>query len=342
MKQRKERTAFQFCVRIILLFAGVAFLSLIGTFIVMAVYGVSSATMQAALGILMVFLFNLSLVCPVLITRKLVRPLDKLTMASKQLAKGDFNADLAYTESIQELDSVFGSMREMEHELSSVETLRSDFVSTVSHEFKTPLASIEGYATLLQNPDITPEERQEYTDKILTGTKRLSTLVSNVLMLSRLERGTVTPEVITYRLDDQIMQILLEQEPVWNAKNIEFDLNCEEITYHGAEALLYHVWSNLIGNAVKYSPEGGEVSISLKKENGSILFHIRDQGPGIAETDIRHIFEKFYQADTDHKKEGNGLGLAQVKQILGLLGGTVSVQSDGKTGSEFTVTLPEI
>ena len=123
---------------------------------------------------------------------------------------------------------------------------------------------------------------------------------------------------------------------------LKWNIILNQLIYHGAEALLYHVWSNLIGNAVKYSPEGGKVSISLKKENGSILFHIRDQGPGIAETDIRHIFEKFYQADTGHKKEGNGLGLAQVKQILDLLGGTVSVQSDGKTGSEFTVILPEI
>ena len=246
----------------------------------------------------------------------------------------------AYSGNIQELDSLFNDMRTMAGELSSVETLRSDFVSTVSHEFKTPLASIEGYATLLQNPDLTEADRQDCTDKILSGTRRLSTLVSNVLMLSRLERRKVTPEYVDYRLDDQIMQVLLEQEPAWNQKNIDFDLNLNDVPYHGAEALLYHVWSNLIGNAVKYSPEGGQVAISLATENSAVIFRIEDHGPGISEKDLKHIFEKFYQADTAHKKDGNGLGLAQVKQILDLLGGSVSADSDGTSGSTFTVILP--
>lgn len=336
----KKHTAFVYCVHVILALAVVSFVMLLGTFGVIAIYGASFATMQASVGILLIFLFNLSLVCPLLITRKLVRPLSKLNQAAEKLARGDFVTDLEYDGNIQELDSLFANMRTMSSELSSVETLRSDFVSTVSHEFKTPLASIEGYATLLQNPDLTDEDRRDCTDKILTGTRRLSTLVSNVLMLSRLERHKVTPEYVDYRLDDQIMQIMLEQEPVWSAKDINFDLDLQPIQYHGAEALLYHVWSNLIGNAVKYSPEGGLVSVSLKEENGTYVFRIADHGPGISEKDLRHIFEKFYQADTAHKKEGNGLGLAQVRQIVNLLGGQVTAESDGHSGSTFVVRLP--
>lgn len=336
----KKRSAFAYCVHVIVILAVISFLMLLGTFGVMAIYGVSFATMQATIGILLIFLFNLALVCPMLISRKLVKPLSKLNQASAKLAKGQFDVDLDYNGNIQELDSLFDDMRTMAGELSSVETLRSDFVSTVSHEFKTPLASIEGYATLLQNPDLTEADRQDCTDKILSGTRRLSTLVSNVLMLSRLERRKVTPEYVDYRLDDQIMQVLLEQEPAWSQKNIDFDLNLNAVPYHGAEALLYHVWSNLIGNAVKYSPEGGQVAISLAKENSTIIFWIEDHGPGIGEKDLKHIFEKFYQADTAHKKEGNGLGLAQVKQILDLLGGSVSAESDGTSGTTFTVILP--
>ena len=334
-----KRTAFSYCLRVIALLALVSFLLLLGTIGMMAIYGLSAATMQATVGILLIFLFNLALVCPLLITRKLTGPLIKLEQASAKLARGNFDVDLAYDDNIQELDILFANMRTMAEELSSVETLRSDFVSTVSHEFKTPLASIEGYVTLLQAPDLSEADRQDCTEKILAGTKRLSTLVGNVLMLSRLERSKVTPEYVTYRLDDQIMQILLEQEPAWSKKNIDFDLDMEPISYHGAQMLLYHVWSNLISNAIKYSPDDSRVSISLIKRDHSYVFRISDQGPGIGEADLRHIFEKFYQADTAHKKEGNGLGLAAVKQILNLLGGEVSAESDGHHGSTFTVIL---
>ena len=335
-----KRTAFSYCVYIIIALAVVAFAFLLGTFGMMAIYGLSAATVEASVGILLIFLFNLALACPMLITQKLVKPLEKLNKAAEQLARGDFNADLDYDGSIRELDSLFANMRTMATELSSVETLRSDFVSTVSHEFKTPLAAIEGYTTLLQNPDLTEEGRAECTEKILAGTKRLSTLVSNVLMLSRLERRKITPELLDYRLDDQILQILLEQESAWSEKNIDFNLELEAVMYHGAEALLYHVWSNLINNAIKYSPQGGEIHIGLQAKESGYLFSIEDHGPGISEKNLGHIFEKFFQEDTAHKKEGNGLGLAQVKQILDLLGGTVEAKSDGRSGSTFLVRLP--
>ena len=344
----KPHSAFAYCVRIIVIFALISFACLLGTFGMIALYGLKKETMEATVGVLMIFLFNLSLVCPMLITKKLIGPLKKLELASRQLAKGDFTATLTYEDDILELQSLFTNMQSMSKELSSVETLRSDFVSNVSHEFKTPLASIEGYATLLQNPDMTEEERRDCIDKILTGTGRLSTLVSNVLLLSRLEQDKIVPELTDYRLDDQIMQILLEQEPAWEKKGLDFALDLPPIFYHGAETLLYHVWSNLISNAIKYSPEGGKIQVSLRCHSGFeadaakkwIEFQISDQGPGISASDIPHIFDKFYQADTAHKKEGNGLGLAQVKEILCLLNGSVKAESDGKKGSVFMVSLP--
>ena len=339
-RKGKKLSAFAYCVHVIAMLAVISFILLVAAFCIMVSYDFSAASMQATVGVLLIFLFNLGLICPLLISKKLVSPLAKLNRASEKLAKNNFDVDLRYDDRILELDSLFLNMRTTARELSSVETLRSDFVSTVSHEFKTPLASIEGYATLLQNPDLTYEDRRDYTEKIIAATGRLSTLVSNVLMLSRLERHKITIENVTYRLDDQIMQILLEQEPAWSKKDIDFNLDLPPVTYCGAESLLYHVWSNLISNAVKYSPEGGHISISLTKGQNNCIFSIEDNGPGIGENDLRHIFEKFYQADTAHKSEGNGLGLAQVKQILDLLGGEVSAESDGKSGSVFTVTVP--
>lgn len=340
-KKLRNNSAFAYCLKVLVVCVLLMVILLTATIYIMTAFSFSPETIQAHIGILFLVMLNIEVLCPLLITRQLVRPLDKLNRASSKLAQGNFAVDLAYDGKIAELETLFANMQEMTAELASVETLRADFVSNVSHEFKTPLTAIEGYATLIQNPDLTDGERAEYAACILNSTRRLSSLVSNILMLSRLENQRFAPEISTYRLDDQICRILLEQEPVWSARGIEFDMNLEETTYTGAEQLLYHVWANLINNAVKYSPDGGSIQVSLKREQAKIVFSIADQGPGIRPQDQKHIFEKFYQADTAHKKEGNGLGLAQVKKIADLLGGSVHVHSDGTHGSTFVVELPE-
>lgn len=284
-------------------------------------------------------LFCLQFISPYFLVKKLVKPLDKINHASKELASGNFKTNLKSCGEVREIRDTFINFQIMAEELSGIETLRSDFLSNVSHEFKTPLASIEGYAVFMQSPEITETERMEYVDHILANTRRLSSLTGDILMLSKLENQKLKPEITTYRLDEQIIQILLQQEIVWNKKGIDFELQIDEITYTGAEKMLYHVWSNLINNSIKYSHHDSQIRISLQKLGKKIIFEIEDHGVGISENGLKHVFEKFYQEDTDHKSEGNGLGLAQVKSILDLTQNYIEVISQTGVGSTFTVTL---
>ncbi|SCP94837.1 HAMP domain-containing sensor histidine kinase [Anaerobium acetethylicum] len=336
-----DNSAFAYCLRILVPCALGTFVLIGATTYILFTYGFSKGAIQANVGFVLLFMINIELLCPFLLVRQLVKPLQILNRASEKVTMGDFDVSLDYKGKITELETVFHNFKTMTEELSSIETLRSDFVSNVSHEFKTPLTAIEGYATLMQNPDISESEKEEYIDRILYNTKRLSSLVGNILMLSKLNNQTIQPEIRTYRLDEQILQILLQQEAVWCAKGIEFDLDMKEITYTGAEQLLYHVWSNLISNAVKFSHQNGIIRISLYKKGPRIVFEIADQGIGISEQNLRHVFEKFYQADTSHKKEGNGLGLAQVKKIIELTGNQITAASENGKGSIFTVQLFE-
>ena len=338
MHKKKKIKASLYCLEILIL-------SLVPTttLLTIAVHNLTKevSVWTASLNSLLAFLFllNLGLVCPIYLTKQLINPLEKLNVASEKLAHNEFDVDLEYKGNIKELNNAFNNFQTMCEELSSVETMRFDFVSNVSHEFKTPLAAIEGCVAVLQNDELTKEEKDEYLQRIILSTKCLSSLVNNILMLNKLENLTTKPEISTYRLDDQILQILLQQETVWNKKDIYFDLHLDEITYTGPKDLMYHVWSNLISNAVKYSHEHGKIVISLQYINNEILFTITDNGIGMSDKDMRHIFEKFYQADTMHKKDGNGLGLAQVKKILDITGNTISVESKKKQGSSFIVHI---
>lgn len=336
----KEHNAFLYCLTV--LGFGVFTLSLLlgVTVLIMAKTQYDTNLAKAAAFLFLLLLLNAQFICPLLISRKLVIPLQKLDAAAAHLAAGEFDCDLDYGGGITELTRTFQNMRSMSEELSSMETLRSDFVSNVSHEFKTPLSAIQGYATLLQQPDLDSDTRREYTDQIIQSTDRMASLVTDVLMLSRLEHQDISPELTTFRLDDQILQILLSQERNWSQKDLDFDLNLDEITCTAAESLLYHVWANLISNAIKFSSPGETVHLSLHRELDHYTFSITNTGTGISEKDLRHVFDKFFQADIAHKHEGNGLGLAQVRQILAILHGSVSAQSDGVRTTTFRVTLP--
>ena len=210
----------------------------------------------------------------------------------------------------------------------------------VSHEFKTPINAIEGYATLLQaEEDSSPQDRRRYVEKILYNTQRLSKLVSNILLLSKVDHQAISAQGSLYRLDEQIRQSIVQLEPEWEKKDIDLDVELEDLSYTGNESLMLHVWNNLIGNAIKFSPPGGLVSVSLKREEEQAVFRVEDCGPGIDAASLAHVFEKFYQGDSSHKQEGNGLGLALVKQILELCGGTVSAENLPEGGCRFTVRL---
>ena len=221
------------------------------------------------------------------------------------------------------------------------ETMQTDFVSHVSHEFRTPLAAIEGYATLLQDEAASDEERAQYAERILLSTRRLSVLVGDVLLLSKTERRGILPPPISYRLDEQVREALLAQETAWTDRQIEFDVELCEVTYEGQESLLYHVFSNLISNAVKYAPMGGQVRLSLSEEAETVTFTVEDNGPGIPEEERTRIFRKFYRADGARSSSGNGLGLALVKNVLETVGGQIAVSDVQPHGARFTVPLPK-
>lgn len=267
-------------------------------------------------------------------------PIKKLQTAMEKVANGDFTVRLdtnKYTSG--EIRELYNGFNMMIKELSATEVLQSDFVSNVSHEIKTPINAIEGYSTLLQGCNKLNPEQQEYIEKILFNTHRLSSLVSNILLLSKIENQSIPSKKQPYSLDEQIREAILDLEPDWTAKNIEFDVELDDAVYNGNENLMRHVWSNLISNAIKFSDFGQTVKIRLCNHGDSFVFTVTDQGVGISDEAKKHLFDKFYQADTSHKSEGNGLGLALVKRILTIFGGEITAENVETGGCKFTVTL---
>jgi len=276
------------------------------------------------------------------VTRAFLEPYRQLRKAIGKVADGDFSVRLEPKSHSKEINEIMSGFNLMVHELNATEVLQSDFISNVSHEFKTPINAIEGYTTLLQDSEhLSQEEQDQYINKILFNTKRLSTLVGNILLMSKIENQSIQANQTRFRLDEQIRQsiVLLEQE--WMGKEIEFDINLEAIEIQRNEILLHHVWDNLIGNAIKFNPRYGLIRIRLRKQGENIIFEIEDSGPGISEEAKKHIFDKFYQADSSHKGEGNGLGLALVKRILYLSDGEITVENIQGGGCRFTVILRE-
>lgn len=266
-------------------------------------------------------------------------PIKKLRGAMDQVAEGDFSVRLDDKSTSKEIMEIYTGFNLMAHELNATEILQSDFVSNVSHEFKTPINAIEGYSTLLQDSDNLDENQREYVEKILLNTQRLSSLVGSVLLLSKLENQQIPSHQTQYRLDEQIRQSVVALEPAWEQKDIEFDLELERVSYLGNEPMMRHVWDNLISNAIKFSPAGSTVKLQLTKKPKKLIFTIEDQGPGLTQEAQKHIFDKFFQADNSHKQEGNGLGLALVKRILTIEQGQITAENLPQGGCRFTVTL---
>ena len=270
----------------------------------------------------------------------LLRPIKKLEAAMTRVADGDFSVRLYSSSSSQEIQEIYAGFNLMAEKLQSTEILQTDFVSNVSHEFKTPINAIEGYSMLLQGSDELTERQKEYVEKILFNTGRLSALTGSILLLSKIENQKISTNNTTIRLDEQILDTVVALEPLWEPKKVEFDIDMGHIKYYGNELLTYHVWSNLIVNAIKFGPEGGTVKLRLyKNKSGDTVFTVTDRGAGLSEETKKHLFDKFYQGDSSHKEEGNGLGLALVKKILDLEGGSIFAENIPEGGCRFTVVL---
>lgn len=283
----------------------------------------------------------IGMVIALYVGRLIVQPMQNIGNAFGELSKGNFDVKVSESERIMEIREMACQFNAMTYDLSHIETLRSDFVANVSHEFKTPIAAIEGYATLLQNHSISEEKHDHYVEKILENSKRLTDLSGNILMLSKLENQETVPDKAEYRLDEQIRRCILALESKWTAKNIEFDMELPRKLYYASESLLEQVWFNIIDNAIKHSPVGGIIRISITENVGNVTVSIADNGDGMSDEVIKHIFEKFYQGDASRKSDGNGLGLALVKRIIDLCKGEISVKSSIGKGSEFIVELPK-
>ncbi len=271
------------------------------------------------------------------------RPVSKINNALKRIKNGDFTVRLNTDSATGDFTEIMDSINTMTEELSGVETLRTDFISNVSHEMKTPLAVIGNYGTLLQNPDLTEEERIEYAKSITQSSKRLSELITNILKLNKLENQQIFPRVAPYNLGEQLCECLLQFEDIWEEKDIEIETEIlEDVTVTADNELLSIVWNNLLSNAFKFTDNGGKVSVSLMADNCYATVKITDTGCGMTAETGAHIFEKFYQGDTSHATKGNGLGLALVKRIIDITESEISVSSSVGVGSTFTIKIPQI
>ena len=272
--------------------------------------------------------------------KRILQPIGDLRQAMSNVSQGDFDVQLEEKQHVEDVRELYHDFNVMVKELSSIETLRNDFVSTVSHEFKTPIATIKGYVQLLQKNTLTIEERKNYLERMLDGTQQLTHLTDNVLKLSKLENQGLGLDFQTFRLDEQIREVILFLQPKWEQLNLALDLDLPRTDYEGNEEFLYQVWLNLMDNAIKYSPRNSNIHVHLTNESDGQTITIRDEGIGMTEDVADRIFDKFYQSDTSRKTKGNGLGLALAKQIIELHHGTIKVNSSPNKGSNFKLFLP--
>lgn len=268
----------------------------------------------------------------------------RIAAATKEMVMGNFNVRipplanrLVTDKNYEEIIDCFNKMAE---ELSGLETLRTDFVANVSHEMKTPLAVMQNYGTLLRDPDLPEEKRMEYAKGVIDGSRRLADMMTNVLRLNRLENQQIYPKRRAFDLGEQLRESILQYEAVWEQMGIELDTDIAEgVTVEADDELLGLVWSNLLSNALKFTPCGGRVTVTLAADDDYAVVRVQDTGCGMTAEVGNHIFEKFYQGDTSHATQGNGLGLALVKRVMDILKGEISVESTVGVGSTFTVKI---
>lgn len=274
-----------------------------------------------------------------------LKPLVELIRATKKVSEGDYSVqvDVGWAEkhTVRELSDLIKVFNEMTRELNRTAMFNSDFIASFSHEFKTPLVSIRGFARQLYDGDLTPEQQKEFSRIILEETEYLSQLSSDTLLLTSLETSDIVSDKTEFQLDEQLRTCMLRLESRWTEKNIDISMELDEVKYFWNEQMLSHVWNNLFDNAVKFTPKDGSIFVSCQRNAGVITIRVRDSGVGIPRSSLPHIFEKFYQADSSHATKGNGLGLPLAKKIIEQCGGRIGVQSEHGKGTEFTVILPE-
>lgn len=270
-------------------------------------------------------------------------PVDRILEATERIACGDFSVRLEIKHRLSDYDDfdyIAENINKMAAELSRTEVLHTDFISNVSHEIKTPLAVIQNYASSLQNKSLDGQTRAKYAETLVNAAKKLTALITNILKLNKLENQEIKPEYETVNLTETLAETVLSYEELIESKGLELDCDFDEdVTVISTPSYLEIVWNNLLSNAIKFTESGGKIRVSLKQINDKAVVEVSDTGCGISSETGKHIFEKFYQGDTSHSQEGNGLGLALVKKVIDIIGGTISVSSEQGKGTTFTITL---
>jgi len=305
----------------------------------------SEITLAAKITMLNVILLSIGMAMVDYVRRKLMveRPVKRITDATSKMIEGDFSVRVEPISKFANDDSfneIIECINKMATELSSVETLRTDFIANVSHEMKTPLAVMQNYGTLLQTPDLPEDTRIEYAKAITDASRRLADMMTNILKLNRLENQQIYPNLTTFDLGEQLCESLLQYENTWERKNIEIETDIAESVRVCADAeLLSLVWNNLFSNAFKFTENGGRVTLTLTADETYATVKVTDTGCGMSAEVGVHIFEKFYQGDTSHATQGNGLGLPLVKRVVDIMQGEIGVESAVGVGTTFTVKI---
>lgn len=311
---------------------------------VLIVTGALSMEYLTEYGGLLLFLFiSLAIALGVglsfIVSKFVLKPINVIINGMSRLSDGDYSVRISLG-GYEDMKNLAGSFNNLAAELESTEILRRDFINDFSHEFKTPIMSIRGLVNMLQKGNVPPEKQKEYLSVIAAESERLSSLATNVLNLTKVENQNILSDVSEINLSEQIRNCLLLLEKKWSVKNLELDVDFDDVSYVGNEDLLMQVWYNLLDNAVKFARPGGKLGVTLEKnEDGSVYACVSDEGEPIASENYEKIFGKFFQQDASHSREGNGIGLSVVKHIVMLHGGTVSAKSENGV-TYFNVTLP--
>ena len=277
-----------------------------------------------------------------LFTRYIYRYLDKISDAMQKVADGDYTVRLD-AEKDQPFRELYRNFNTMAEELGGVEMLKNDFINGYAHELRTPITSINGFAEMLLNDDgtLSREEKRSYLEIIASESRRLADLAGNSLLMSRLDTQKIIPDKKPFSLDEQLRRCSILLSGQWTEKELDMTMDLDEAVYVGDYDLMQHLWINLLTNAVKYTPKGGSITVTLKNEEKFIAVSVADTGKGIPPEDRERIFDKYYQTDKSHSKRGLGLGLAICKRIVQLCNGSLTVESEVGVGSTFTVKLPK-
>ncbi len=326
----------------LVLFGIVYILIFVQTFILAAFWDQIPAMAGVLLNYLICVCFLLTVLVGLFWRYIIGKPIRKIAKAAQKVAAGDFSVQIESERKdgkMNEIDVLIEDFNKMTRELAGNEILKSDFIANVSHEIKTPLSVIQSYAKALKDGCDTQEQREQYIDTVIGASEKLNAMITNILKLSKLENQQIFPEPETYQLGEQLRWCALEFMEKWQEKGIEFEINVTDIAVHYDASLLELVWNNLLSNAVKFTDKGGHISLTSEVKENVVSVTVRDSGCGMDGETIARVFEKFYQGDTSHAAEGNGLGLALAKKVVDIAGGKMYVESTPNEGTAFTVEL---